>query len=77
MSPSQNNAVRLNRDCLCVTLDRAMVEAAFLREIDDPTFGKLIREERWHLFSNVAVFVADASFKRHCQRDVAGSVAGC
>ena len=58
------NAERLNQDCSCITLDRAAVQAAFLRDAGDADFGGLLRGERQHLFSNVSVFLSDRSLGR-------------
>ena len=59
-----DSAERLNQECSCITLDRAAVQAAFLREAGDPDFGGLLRGERQHLFSNVSVFLSDHSLGR-------------
>lgn len=58
------DAERLNQDCSCITLDRAAVQAAFLREAGDPDFGALLRGDRQYLFSNVSVFLSDHSLGR-------------
>ena len=64
MTDLPNSAERLNQGCACVTLDRAAVEAEFLREAGDPDFGGLLGGERRHLFSSVSVFLSDQSLGR-------------
>lgn len=63
-SDLMKTAENLNQNCFCVTLDPAQVEAGFLHESDDPTFGRLLRDEHRHLFSNVSVFLSDHSFEQ-------------
>lgn len=55
-------ADQLNQDCFCTTLNRAHLEAAFVREVEDPALLELLREGRPHLFSDVSVFIHDNSF---------------
>lgn len=62
MEMFENVADQLNQGCFCLTLNRAGLDAAFVREVEDPTLLELIREGRPHLFSNVSVFLHDGSF---------------
>ncbi len=58
-SPSTSHAIadRLNKGCFCVTLDRAALCKALIREAGDPEFCVNAIETRPHLFSNVPVFL--------------------
>ncbi len=47
----------LNRDCFCITLDRAALSAAMQRDAGDADFFAEQIETRPHLFSNAAVFL--------------------
>jgi hypothetical protein len=62
MEMFENVADQLNHGCFCLTLNRAGLEAAFVREVEDPMLLRLIREGRPHLFSSVSVFLHDGSF---------------
>ena len=55
-------ADQLNQGCFCTTLHRGRLEAAFLREVDHPSFLEVLRKDRPHLFSNVSVFLQDVRF---------------
>ncbi|KGB53346.1 Glutathione synthase/Ribosomal protein S6 modification enzyme (glutaminyl transferase) [Sphingopyxis sp. LC81] len=55
-------ADQLNQGCFCTTLNRARLEAAFVREVEDPALLELLREGRPHLFSNISVFIHNDSF---------------
>lgn len=55
-------ATELNRVCLCTTLDRGRLEAAFVRDVGDPALLELLRVGRPHLFSDVSVFIHADSF---------------
>lgn len=52
---------RLNRNCLCITLDRAELDLALDREAAEAGFFKNLTEQRPHLFSNVPVFLSASS----------------
>lgn len=56
-SASRAVAERLNQGCFCVTLDRAALCKALVREAGDPEFCATSIETRPHLFSNVPVFL--------------------
>ena len=57
----QSVSDRLNRTCLCITLDRAALGKALEREAGDPAFVETFIRPRPQLFSNVSVFLsADA-----------------
>src|ERR1700677_2127957 len=51
-------AERLNRGCLCITLDRPSLAEALNREVDSPDFAERLSETHPLLFSNVATFVS-------------------
>lgn len=53
-----DDAERLNRACLCVTLDRAALGAALDQEIEEPGFAKALALSHPSLFSNVSVFMS-------------------
>jgi hypothetical protein len=53
----------LNRSCFCLTLDRPSLCAALEREADDPAFCRTYVTPRSHLFSNVPVFLPEASLR--------------
>lgn len=55
-------ADQLNQACFCTTLNRGRLEAAFVREVEDPALLELLREGRPHLFSNISVFIHNDSF---------------
>lgn len=54
---SQLDAVRLNRDCMCMSLDWTALCAAIKREVDDPDFCDRFIETHPHLFSGSPVFI--------------------
>ncbi len=56
-SASRAVAERLNQGCFCVTLDRAALCKALVRESGEPEFCAQAIETRPHLFSNVPVFL--------------------
>lgn len=60
VSASRAIADRLNKGCFCVTLDRAALCKALVRESGDPEFCASAIETRPHLFSNVPVFLPSA-----------------
>lgn len=60
VSQSRAIAERLNKGCFCVTLDRAALCRALVREAGDPEFCANAIETRPHLFSNVPVFLPSA-----------------
>lgn len=51
----------LNRECFCITLDRGALCRALEREVGDPEFCRIFIGPKTHLFSNVPVFLAEAS----------------
>lgn len=51
----------LNRECFCVTLDRGALCQSLEREVDDPEFCRTFIGPKPHLFSNVPVFLSNAS----------------
>ncbi len=59
-SVSRTAAEQLNKGCFCVTLDRAALCRALVREAGDPEFCANSIETRPHLFSNVPVFLPAA-----------------
>jgi hypothetical protein len=68
--PKVSAADRLNKACLCVTLDRGVLCDALEREADAPGFCTTFVRPREHLFSNVPVFLPLATLER-MQRIVA------
>lgn len=52
-------SIDLNRGCTCLTLDRAALGDALIRETGDPSFCASLMETRPHLFADVAVFVSE------------------
>jgi hypothetical protein len=64
-APQENNLpARLNRECLCVTVDHDRLTAALE---SDPTLaglGEAIRRERPHLFTDTAVFLSAGQVAR-------------
>lgn len=52
-----DRAMQLNRGCLCVTLDRTALAAAFDREVGVEGFAEALEQSHPLLFSNVPVFV--------------------
>lgn len=48
---------RFNRECLCVTLDRPALCAAFQAEVGDPVFCTQLQQSHPHLFAATPVFV--------------------
>ena len=55
------SAERLNRECFCITLDRAALCAALNEEAGDPGFCAHLIGTRPHLFSTAPVFLAVAT----------------
>lgn len=53
-SPSQP----LNLTCFCITLNRAALHDAVLRQTDDPSFSDAAFTARPHLFADTAVFIS-------------------
>lgn len=51
---------RLNRQCLCITLDRDALYEALQREVGDPDFCTTLVNSRPHLFSNAPVFLSES-----------------
>lgn len=51
----------LNRECFCITLDRGALCQALEREVGDPEFCRTFIGPKTHLFSNVPVFLSEAS----------------
>ena len=54
----QSDSDRLNQTCLCVTLDRVVLDKALEREAGDPAFVETFIRPKSHLFSNVPVFLS-------------------
>lgn len=54
-------AARLNRDCFCVTFDRAALCEALQHEAGDPEFCTNLIQTRPNLFSNAQVFLPQAA----------------
>ncbi|KKC34379.1 hypothetical protein WH91_03215 [Devosia psychrophila] len=52
---------RLNKSCLCITLDRDELALQLDREAGEPGYFKNLTEQRPHLFSNVPVFLSGSA----------------
>ncbi|WP_232056733.1 tetratricopeptide repeat protein [Methylomonas rhizoryzae] len=61
-------AEQLNRDCHCVSLSRPQLRRQLAQQPDGERLFKMITEERPHLLSDAAVFVAESSLQR--QREI-------
>lgn len=57
----------LNRDCLCVSLDRAALQRELTGETSGAELYRLIADSRPHLFADSAVFVGAAQVERMAQ----------
>jgi glutathione synthase/RimK-type ligase-like ATP-grasp enzyme len=57
---SRSATARLNRNCFCITLDRAALRSALDHEAGDAGFYEAFNNSRPHLFSNVPVFLSKA-----------------
>lgn len=55
---SRSTTERLNRNCFCITLDRAALQSALNHEAGDTGFYDAFDNSRLHLFSNVPVFLS-------------------
>ena len=55
---SHSTTERFNRNCFCITLDRAALGAALDHEAADTGFYEAFIKSRSHLFSNVPVFLS-------------------
>jgi hypothetical protein len=51
---------RLNKECLCITLDRDALCQALEREVGDTDFCSTFIKTRPHLFSNAPVFISES-----------------
>ncbi|GCA52910.1 hypothetical protein KGO5_05376 [Sinorhizobium sp. KGO-5] len=69
---SQSKSARLNRNCFCITLDRTALWTALADEADDSGFFEAFMKSRAHLFSNVAVFLAQSVIDK--MRGVVGAI---
>jgi hypothetical protein len=63
LSPAQ----RLNSDCQCVSLDRAMLRRELERTPDGAALADMIETDRQHLFSGSVVFVDNEHVERMAQ----------
>ena len=53
----------LNRECFCVTLDSASLQAAIRAEAPDPDLAAALLAARPHLFAGMPVFLAGSDFR--------------
>lgn len=58
LTQSSDRDVALNRECFCITLDRAGLRAAIQAQAQDPDLAAALLEARPHLFSNAPVFLS-------------------
>ncbi len=60
MTETQSDSLShsLNKQCLCITLDRAALSEAIAEETGDPDFGGAFMQTRPNLFSNAPVFIS-------------------
>ncbi|QPK61984.1 hypothetical protein IVG45_14075 [Methylomonas sp. LL1] len=61
-------AEQLNRDCHCVALNRQLLRRELAHQLDGDRLYRMITDDRPHLFSDSAVFVAESSLNK--QRDI-------
>ncbi|MGR8932182.1 MAG: hypothetical protein ACU836_16250 [Gammaproteobacteria bacterium] len=66
--PELQRVTQLNRECQCVSLDRAQLRTELSKQTDGDALFRMICEERPHLIADQAVFVAESCLQR--QRDV-------
>ena len=57
-------ADQLNRECRCASLNRDAIRAELLKQPDGAELYRMIVEERPHLFTDFAVFVAETCIRR-------------
>jgi hypothetical protein len=67
-SLDNRRAEQLNRDCHCVALNRPALQRELSRQTDGDELYRMMTEERPHLISDVAVFVAEANL--HQQQEI-------
>lgn len=56
--PLESQLLRVNQECVCLTLDRGALREAIIRETEDPAVAASLLEARPNLFSDVAVFIS-------------------
>jgi hypothetical protein len=61
------NPERLNKECYCVSLDRAAMRAQLSEQARELDLYKMITEERPHLFAESAVFVTESCLSKQHQ----------
>lgn len=61
---SQSKSDRLNRNCFCVTLDRAALWTDLADKAGDSGFLEALMTSRAHLFSHVAVFLSQSVIEK-------------
>lgn len=65
-------AKQLNRDCHCLALNRQQLRRELAAQPNGDSLCRMICEERPHLISDAAVFVAEASLQK--QRDIIAAI---
>ena len=68
----RQRAEQLNRDCHCLSLNRAKLRQALSTQPHGDSLCRMVCEDRPHLISDVAVFAADASLQK--QRDIISAI---
>ena len=59
-SGNRSASERLNKECLCITIDRDALCQALEREVGDTDFCSTFIKTRPHLFSNAPVFISES-----------------
>ncbi|HEX5514522.1 MAG TPA: hypothetical protein VFY81_09025, partial [Gammaproteobacteria bacterium] len=57
-------AARLNQQCFCLTLDRAVLERSLRDQLDEAELEHLLTDEHRHLFAEAPLFVLQADVER-------------
>ncbi|AEG02204.1 hypothetical protein [Methylomonas methanica] len=65
-------AQQLNRDCHCLSLDRRQLRQALSVQPQGDSLCRMICEDRPHMISDVAVFVAETNLQK--QRDIINAI---
>lgn len=55
---------RMNKGCLCITLDREALDRALASEVNDADFISTFIKSRSHLFANTTVFLSKSAYQQ-------------
>ncbi len=66
-SLDNQRAEQLNRDCHCVALNRPALQQQLSKQADGDELYRMMTEERPHLLSDVAVFVAESHLQQQLE----------